>query len=623
MIDARFLELYNQELRHVREMGGEFAQAFPKIAGRLGMGGVEVEDPYVERLLEGFAFLAARVQLKQEAVFPAFTSHLLDMVYPHYGMPVPAMAIARFQPSAAANSLTNGYEIPRGARLRGRLPAGEQTACEFTTAHALKLWPIDLESARYQTHAADLPFSGKVQGALPKGVLRLKLKARGGLHFDKMAMNDLPFFLAGADDIASRLAELILGAATSVVISDPANPAASVVLPASAIRPMGFEDDEALLPYQSRSFDGYRLLHEYFAFPQRFLFFRIDGLRDVVRNMKSDSLEIAVLFGRGDDALAALVDEQCFALFCTPVINMFPKRLDRIHVEAMQSEYHMVVDRRRPMDFEILRLQAVEGYGPDQQEETRFLPFYASYDEHRPASRAYFTTRREPRLASSTQLRTGRRSGYLGSELFVSLVDADQAPFSERIVQLGGDVLVCNRDLPLLMPVGGDSDFTLLDSAPVDAVVCLRGPSRPIPAVTEGDIAWRLISHLSLNYLSLTDLDGKAAARAVRDMLALYAERGDVSNRSQVECVERVSASPVTRRLPGPGPLVFGRGVEIALTLNETVFAGGSPFLLGMVLERFFSRHATMNTFTEMVLLSATRGELKRWAPQMGNKSAL
>ncbi|QDQ29330.1 type VI secretion system baseplate subunit TssF [Chitinimonas arctica] len=623
-MDPRFLELYNQELRHVREMGGEFAQAFPKIAGRLGLGSVDVEDPYVERLLEGFAFLAARVQLKQEAAFPSFTSHLLEMVYPHYGMPVPSIAIARFMPSPAANSLTNGYTIPRGARLRGRLPAGEQTACEFSTAHTLQLWPIDLVSAQYQTHAADLPLVGRLPGGTqPKGVLRIKLKARSGQSFSKLAMDDLPVFLAGAEDIASRLAELILGTATAVAIYDPARPADCSILNGNSILPMGFDEEEALLPYQNRTFDGYRLLHEYFAFPQRYLFFRLTGLRQAINRIAGDTLEIALLFGRADDGLSKLVDEQCFALFCTPVINAFTKRLDRIQVDTMQSEYHAVVDKRRPTDFEVLRVHSLEGYGPDQQEETRFLPFYASYDQDRAHSRAFFTTRREPRLASNRQRRVGGRSTYLGSELFVSLVDADQAPFSERIVQLGGEVLVSNRDLPLLMPVGGDSDFALLESAPVEAIRCLRGPSRPVPAVVEGDVAWRLISHLSLNYLSLTDLDGKAAARALRDMLTLYAERGDIANMRQVESLEQVSASPITRRLPGPGPLIFGRGVEISLTVNEAAFAGASPFLLGLVLERFLARHATLNAFTETVLLSSSRGELKRWPARAGSKPLL
>ncbi|GLR15300.1 type VI secretion system baseplate subunit TssF [Chitinimonas viridis] len=623
MIDPRFLELYNQELRHVREMGGEFAQAFPKIAGRLGMGGVAVEDPYVERLLEGFAFLAARVQLKQEAAYPAFTSHLLDMVYPHYGMPVPAMAIARFRPSSTTGSMTQGYEVPRGARLRGRMPAGEQTACEFSTAQAIKLWPIDIVSARYQTHVADLPIASRLPTGLPKGLLRIKLKARNGLGFDKLNIDDLPIYLSAADDVASRLAELILGAAQAVAIYDPARPAGGTVLPTSVIAPVGFEPDEALLPYQNRSFDGYRLLHEYFAFPQRYLFFRLKGLEQAIRTVKGDTLEIVIPLSRGDDALASLVDEQCFALFCTPVINLFTKRLDRVHVDPLQSEYHAVVDRRRPQDFEIMRVEALEGYGPDQQEETRFLPFYATYDQHRPHARAFFTSRREPRLLSLEQRRTGGRASYLGSELFVRLVDGDRAPFSERIVQLGGEVLASNRDLPLLMPIGGDSDFTLLDSAPVDAIQCLRGPSRPIPAVVGGEVAWRLVNHLSLNHLVMTDLDGEAAARALRDMLLLYAERGDVAHHRHVESVERMSAAAVTRRLPGPGPLVFGRGVEIKLTINETVFGGASPFVLGMVLERFLARQATLNSFTEMVLVSTSRGELKRWPARAGVKALL
>ncbi|MDK2126558.1 type VI secretion system baseplate subunit TssF [Parachitinimonas caeni] len=620
-MNSRFLELYNQELRHVREMGVEFAAEYPKIARRLGLGGVEVEDPYVERLLEGFGFLSARVHLKLEAEFPQFTRHLLEMIYPHYGNPTPAVAIAQMVPSQGASNLANGYTVPRGSRMRGLLTHGEQTACEFVSAHEIKLWPIELESARYQTYAADLP-PGRWGNTPIKGLLRLRLRTRGALRFDQLQIDDLPIFLAGPEDVASRLHELILGNAAGLMVSDPNRPGEGArVLPASCVQPVGFEDNEALLPYGNRSFQGYRLLHEYFAMPHRYLFFRLAGLADEIRRVGGDQIEIVLPFTKGDDALASLVDGDAFKLFCTPVVNLFRKRIDRIHLQPGVFEHHVVVDRRRPQDFEVFQLLQLEGYTANQHDEQIFRPFYASYDAP-PELRgeAYFTVRREARLLSDRQRRTGARASYAGSELFVSLVDRQQAPFRADLDQLGGEVLATNRDLPLMLPTGGDHDFTLLDTAPVDAVRCLRGPSRPLAAVTEGEIAWRFISHLSLNYLSLTDLDPQQGAAALRELLSLYSERGDIVYAKQLEGIRSVSAKPVTRRLPMPGPIVFGRGIEVQVLVDETPFAGSSPFLLGMVLERFFARHVSLNSFSQTVLTSQTRGELKRWSARAGTR---
>jgi type VI secretion system protein ImpG len=275
------------------------------------------------------------------------------------------------------------------------------------------------------------------------------------------------------------------------------------------------------------------------------------------------------------------------------------------------------------MDFEVYAVERVTGYGDGVEAEQEFRPFYASVDAGgaEPA-RGYFTLRREPRALSEKQRRDGARTGYIGSEVLLSLVDPREAPYSRALRQLAVEVLATNRDLPLLMPVGSAADFSLGISAPVDGVRCLRGPSRPRPAIPEGEMAWRLISHLSLNYLTVTDLDEAQGARALRELLDLYAdladaEAADAISRRQAQGVRRVTVTPRTRRLPVPGPIVFARGLEIRLTVDEAMFAGASAFLLSAVLEQLFGRLASMNTFTELVLVSESRGEIKRWPPRM------
>jgi len=623
-MDARMLRYYNQELQYMREMGAEFAAAFPKIAARLALDATEVADPYVERLLEGFSFLSARVRLKLDAEFPRFTQHLLECVYPHYLAPTPSMTIVQLTPSMTEGSLAAGFTIPRGTLLRGQIPRGEVTACQFRTAHELTLWPIEVAEARYAPFAPDLPLNSLGLAEPVQAVLRLRLRAATPHAFQQITMDRLNLFLAGGDEVALKLYELILGSGLGVFIAPPARPVSWFEwLGRGAIQPVGFERDQALIPYTTRSFSGYRLLHEYFAFPERFRFLELVGLKKALARHTGDELELAIPLARADGTLGALVDKSAFALHCTPAVNLFSRRADRIHVSDQQAEHHVVVDRTKPMDFEVYGVERVVGYGEGLEVEQEFRPFYASVDaDGTQPGHGYFTVRREPRALSERQRRDGPRTSYMGSEVSLSLVDAREAPYSATLSQLALDVLVTNRDLPLLMPVGSDRDFTLAISAPVEGIRCLRGPSRPRPAVVDGEIPWRLTSHLSLNYLTVADLDEEQGATALREFLELYADLVDADmpdavSRRQTQGVRRVVVTPRTRRLPAPGPIVFGRGLEIRLTVDETSFAGASAFLLGAVLEQVFARLASMNTFTELVLVSERRGEIKRWPPRM------
>jgi len=279
-MDQRMLRYYNQELSYMREMGAEFAAAFPKVAARLALDATEVADPYVERLLEGFSFLSARVRLKLDAEFPRFTQHLLECVYPHYLAPTPSMAIVQLTPAMTEGSLATGFTVPRGTVLRGQIPRGEVTACQFRTAHELTLWPIEIAEARYAPFAPDLPLNTLGLAEPVQAVLRLRLRAAAPFTFDQLALDRLNLFLAAGDEVALKLYELILGSGLGVFVAPPARPAPWFEwLGREAIQPVGFAREQALIPYTTRSFSGYRLLHEYFAFPERFRFVELAGLR--------------------------------------------------------------------------------------------------------------------------------------------------------------------------------------------------------------------------------------------------------------------------------------------------------------------------------------------------------
>jgi type VI secretion system protein ImpG len=626
-MDPRLLQYYNLELQHLRETGAEFAEQFPKIAARLGMHGLEVDDPYVERLLEGVAFLAARVQLKIDAEFPRFTQALLEIVYPHYLAPTPSMLVAELKPDTNDPTLAVGPSVPRGSTLSSVPPADEMTACDFRTAQDVRLWPIEIVSASYFSFAPDLPLNQLPLAQRIRGGIRLKLRSTAGVKFAQLAAADrLPFYLAGRDDVANKLYELLLGAGLGV-LALPGTGAARwhELLPAGSIRPVGFGDEEALLPVSLRSFQGYRLLQEYFAFPQRFRFFEVAGLSHALRRIEGDQLELVLLLGRGDPTLEAVVDRSNLVLFCTPAINLFAKRADRINVDDSFHEYHVVPDRTRPIDFEVYSVTSVVGHGSGTDSEQEFLPFYAAYStdaDHQQA--AYFTTRREPRLISAAVRRRGSRSSYIGTEVFLSLVDPSQAPFSGDLRQLSIQTLCTNRDLVLQMPVSaGRNDLVLDVAAPVAGIGVISGPSRPYAPLADGAVAWRAISHLSLNYLSLVQASREEGAAALRDLLELYAASTDATAVRQIEGIRGVGVGRVVRRLRGPGPLAFGRGLEITLQIDELAFEGASAFLLGSVLDRYFARHVSLNSFTETVLRSEGRGEIHRWLPQWGARPTL
>ena len=621
-MDPRLLRYYNQELGHLREMGAEFAAEFPKIAARLGMDGIAVTDPYVERLLEGVGFLAARVQLKLDAEFPRFTQRLLEIVYPNFLAPTPSMLIAQLRPDLTDTNLAGGFVVARGSSMRGQLAKGDMTACEFRTAHDVTLWPIELTHAEYFTVAPDLPMSSLAAGNRVKGGLRLRLKTAVGLKFNQLALDRLRIYLSGSDEVAYRLHELNAGATLGAAVSPIKKPGAwRLVVPPQQVKPVGYRDDEAMLPVGLRNFQGYRLIQEYFALPQRFRFIDVEGLAPAVRSHDSDELELVLFFSRGDAALEKIVDAGNVSLFCTPAINLFAKRADRVHLEENNHEYHVVADRTRPMDFEIYELTEVTGYGVGQDSEQAFLPLYAAYHEENEAHNAYFNINREPRVVSAAQKTGGARSSYIGSEVFLSLADPNEAPYRSDLRQLSVNTLCTNRDLPLAMPLGlGKTDFHLDSAAPVLSIRSIHGPSRPYSPLAEGAIAWQLISHLSFNYLSLLDASEQEGAAALREILELYAVNADASVRKQLEGVRSVRVKPITRRLPMPGPITFGRGLEVTLTLDEFAFQGGSAFLLASVLEQFFARYATINSFTESVLQSTTRGEVMRWRARCGNR---
>jgi type VI secretion system protein ImpG len=686
-MDKRLLRYYDTELQHLRGMGAEFAREFPKIAGRLGLEGFSCADPFVERLLEGVAFLNARVHLKLDAEFPRFTQALLETVYPHYLAPTPSMTMVQFNPVFDEPALAQGYRIPRQTQVKTLMGKGDQTSCVYSTAQDVTLWPIKIIEAKYYTRelaSLEIPQATLASAGVKAGI-RIRLQCTAGLKFNQLSLDRLQFYIHGTPDQQGRLFEQIVGHTVGAAIQPTTRPARwrEVIGTGTGtsgrntpVTMRGFDDAEALLPYGPRSFQGYRLLQEYFAFPQRFFMFEVggggggEGLQPALKRAAETQLDLILLLNQADLNLENTIEAAHFALFCTPAVNLFPASADRIHLSDKLSEFQVIPDRTRPLDFEVYSVGKVLGIGAGNEVLQEFSPFYRARDGEEGG--AYFTLNRVPRTASSREQRGGSRSRYPGSEVYLSLVDSRNAPFQSELKQLAVSVYCTNRDLPLTVPVGRtDTDFTMEAGAPVDSIRSISGqPTAPRPSYAEGDTAWRIISHLSLNYLSLTDAAaaesgageeqasssggnpakgtasggspprgaGGVGATALRDLLRLYAGPldsraaggsggGDAAEflaiKRQIEGVKHIATRQVIRRVNKPGPISFARGLEVTVTFDEMNFEGTGVFLLGAVLERFFAKYVSINSFTETVIRTVERGEVMRWPARLGMRHTL
>jgi type VI secretion system protein ImpG len=632
-VNERLLAYYEEELRHLREMGGEFAMAFPKVASRLGLDAFACADPYVERLLEGFSFLSARVRLEIDAQFPRFTQHLADMIYPGLLAPTPSMAVVEFEPDRTHPALARGLPVPRGTALMSRLGRAVTTRCEFRTAHALTLLPWRLTQASYR------PFDCLPAGLdcrlshTPKATLTLRLEWDRGARPDASRLDRLSLHLRGAQGLAERLYMRMTGHVCGgyVRLGDRRDGRCVPLAPRCVVA-KGFDDAEALLPVSGGSYRGCRLLREYFACPARFSFVEILDLRLAIASASAsasapalESLDIVLLLDAFDESLMTSVDRSSFALHCTPAINLFAKRADRVTVDDRRFEHHVVVDRTRPLDHEVFSVEGIEGYVTAHAQPQRFAPFYRARDAG-PGERAtgYFQARRTPRVISGS---SASNAHYAGSEVFVALVDPSEAPYAANVRQLGIDVLCTHRHLPLSMPVGeGDTDFTAgADLPAIERIRCIVGPSAPRPPLAEQAGLWRLLDMLSASRLPLmerADADGDRAAQcdaqALRQWLSTLCPPGDEAGRRQIALLRQANMRTITRRLPLPGPVCFGRGLEVTLSFDDAAWAGAHASVFSAVLARALADYLPINQFAETVVRTPTHGVVARYPAQVG-----
>jgi type VI secretion system protein ImpG len=602
------LPYYQRELNALRRLAAEFAAAHPKIAGRLRLSPDAVDDPHVARLLEGVAFLAARINHRLDDEFPELTDALLGVLYPHYLAPVPSAAIVQFQPQP---DQLLPLRLAAGLALETEPVRGEP--CRFRTAWPVTLWPIEVTLARLSGLPLAAPANPLAAGAV--AVLRIALRCRSPeASFARLGVDRLRFFLRGSANIALPLYELLCGHAMAVAYADgPADPA-PVVFPAAAIEPAGFAAEEALFPWPARSFSGFRLLTEYFSFPDKFLFVdfcRIDG-KSLLSGGRE--LEIFVYLDRVLPELERNVTAEALALGCTPIVNLFPQRCEPIRLSHTESEYRIVPDARRPAAIEVWQIERVRESRHDGTSRP-WRPFYrlthGDPERETPGGFYHVTRRAGP-------------EGLGGSEVYLAPHDPEFDPDAPAGSVLSVDALCTNRDLPGDLPFGGGHpEVRLVDGvAGVARLLWLTKPVPPLRAPLRERRFWRLVSHLSLSHLSV--VGGPEGAAALREILRLYDLRDSAETRAAIEALVGVTAAPGTARVPGGPAGAFCRGLDVRLEFDPAAWQSGGLYLLAAVLDRFLALHATVNAFVRTsVVLRGREGRCAAWPARAGMRVLL
>ncbi|WP_102847794.1 type VI secretion system baseplate subunit TssF, partial [Burkholderia thailandensis] len=445
------------------------------------------------------------------------------------------------------------------------------------------------------------------------------------IKFSQIAgLDRLSLYIGGDERIASHLFELIhASSVASVVRAQGAARGEGVVVAKNAVDFEGLSPDQSLLPLVWNTFHGHNLLHEYFTCRQRFYFFALTQLNAGLSRIDGKEAEIVLLLDRLPDELVTHVEAARFLLFCAPIVNLFPKRTDRVEINRAQTAFHLIPDRTRPLDYEVFSVSRVFGQKAETSTEVTFNPLYQTLHSDIGNYGRYFSILREPRTTSTNARKYGTRTPYVGTEVYVSLVDQAEAPYADDIRYLSVDAWVTNRDLPRLIPRNGVNDLTMQDSVPIEGVSLVHPPSAPREPYATGETAWRLIRQLSFNYMPLAELDHRDGGQALRNMLRLFVGTSEREQATQIDSLVGARTEPVVRRLPGHGLLVYGRGVRCELTVDESGFSGLSPYLFGLVLEQYLTRHVSINVFTETELRSMQRGLVTRWKPRMGGRGAV
>ena len=624
---------YERELAWMRKSAQQFAQAYPRIASRLQLGHDMAQDPHVERLIESFALLAARVHKRLDDDFPLVTESLLEVLYPHYLRPFPSCSVARFELGAQAAQLTRAVKVPRGTLLNSRPVKG--VTCKFRSTQPLSLWPVQLVQASYR-NAVAAPAGSRLP-AQATSVISLQLQLMSSqADWSMFKGQSLRVYLDGEASLVSALRETLTRQVCGVMTewrphaawSGPVRQTTAGGMPQVAQPELvGFDEDEALLPLDARAHPAYRLLTEYFAFPEKFNFVDLPMPDGPPAELASPdgrlNLHLLVQGVRADSDASRLLESlqaDNLQLGCTPVINLYRTPADPIRVTHAAVSYPVLVDGRRPWAHEVHSIDKVfrVRQSPEGEQVDTFEPFFslrhqqvmAATEGQQASPGRYWWVHRDEAVAESSP----------GHETELSLVDADFQPARPQTDTLSLQVWATHRDLPTWLTVGAVGGDLFLEGGSLAREIRLMRKPTPTHRFERGQgLLWRLVSHLSLNHLSIS----QGGLEALQEMLRLYDLPRSSANARLIEGLVGVSHRAATAWLPGKPFATFVRGTEICLQVDEAAFVGAGLGALVSVLDRFFGLYAHLNSFTQLTVLSDRTGEVLIQCPPRSGARAL
>lgn len=634
-----FREAYNRELALLKERAAEFATEYPGLADRLGGLVEENLDPTVAGLLEGSAFLAARVQEKMQEEFKTFTHELLDQIFPDALAPTPSAMLVQAKVPFDNSEVAQGVRFAAGEYLDARfMDADKRVSCRFALAAPLTLWPLALTGAKYHGSAGPIGALGQEIAQGTKAGLIFDIRRLGpsgkpedDLGFDDLALDQLDLHLIGPMADAVTLYEQLLCDTTRISLRwlNAQGDAVFTTLPRDCLDPIGFDEKERLFPHNTRLFSGFALLREYFIFPRKFLGFRLKGLKDRLRRVHGHDVQIVMEFDKANRGLASRFEAAHVALHCAPAVNLFEEMSSQVRIDRKHHEYVVTPNSTPVTHYEIHAITSVWAFYVGHQNKVAVHPLYAlPPDGKDPRQVLYFTSRRKPRRLTAQERRFGAsKYRYRGTETFVSIYTP---PEEEAVQRLQVNTLCSNRHLAEYLPIAqSKNDFFFCEDQTV-TLSCVAGPTPPRDSLADleggaahrtvsGEVYWRLVSHLSLSHFAIESRDGKDAAGALREMLSLFADLSDNVSEAQISGLQMVETRPVARTMQHPDGFHTARGLEVTLTFDEEEFEGAGVILMGAVIDRFLAEYAAINSFTQTVIRTIQRGHIKTFAPRSGN----
>ncbi|MBD3658230.1 type VI secretion system baseplate subunit TssF [Marinobacter sp.] len=581
---------YRDELSFLRLQGREFAEAHPQLTRFLSE---QSTDPDVERLLEGFAFLTGKLREKVEDEFPELTHSLLNMLWPNYLRPVPSCTIMRFDPQLHA--ISERQRVERDTEIKSR-PLGDatrQTQCRFRTCRAVEVFPISVADVRAE-HSREVS----------------SVTVDLALHTDQpltaLGLETLRFYLGGDDHTAETLYLWLNHYLTrmELVVAD-----ASYPLPASLLQPVGFARDEALLPYPRNAYPGYRILQEYLSFPEAFRFVDIRGLKTRLPAVQADEISLRFHFSRILPA-DARVHAEHLQLYCTPAINLFSHEGEPVDLNGRETEYLVSPSSRCPEHYEVFNIEQVEGWleGYSGRREPRLYTAFESFQHE--------VEREQDRTALYYRVRARASIRGDGFDHYIAFVRGDESECLNRQEAVSLTLTCTNRQLPEQLAVGEVCMAT--ESTPAFASFSnITRPTATVRPTLDGSLLWTLISNLSLNYLSMLDVEALRTVLRVYDFRALVDRQAERVSRQRLAAIVGIGTRPVDRMVRG----LPVRGLRSELKLDQQGFAGeGGLYLFGTVLSQFFALYASINAFHQLEVVNTDNQERYTWTLQQGQQ---